>query len=106
MGVFSNACTGFSTTTQSGVTEDFVAFSADVFEMAESAGRNNLLVVLDIDNTLLAMEQGLGSDQWYEWQKEMAANDSCDEMEVSSRLAVQGAVFSASAMRPTQLRKL
>jgi len=102
LGALSSACTTFSTATQSEVTENFVAFSADVFEMAESAGRDNLLVVFDIDNTLLAMEQGLGSDQWYEWQKEMAANDSCDEMEVSSRLAVQGAVFSASAMRPTQ----
>ena len=30
---------------------------------------DQVLVVFDIDNTLLAMEQGLGSDQWYDWQK-------------------------------------
>ena len=29
----------------------------------------HVLLVLDIDNTLLAMNQDLGSDQWFEWQR-------------------------------------
>ena len=59
-------------------------------------------MVFDIDNTILAMEQGLGADQWYEWQKDLANNDHCSEQNVGNRFAVQGAVFFASAMRPTQ----
>lgn len=70
--------------------------------MSEQHGRENILVVFDIDNTLLAMEQGLGSDQWYYWQKELIKEDPCNQMLVADRFAVQGAIFHASAMRPTQ----
>ena len=59
-------------------------------------------MVFDIDNTLMAMEQGLGSDQWYEWQKNLQLTDPCDARLVSDRLAVQGALYFISAMRPTQ----
>jgi len=45
---------------------------------------------------------GLGSDQWYDWQKELQNEDPCSDMLVSDRLAVQGALYFASAMRPTQ----
>ena len=69
---------------------------------ATSVGRDNVLVVLDIDNTLLAMEQDLGSDQWYEWQKELQQQDQCGQQLVSNRLASAGALYYASAMRPTQ----
>lgn len=31
-------------------------------------GIDNILVVFDFDNTLMAMNQDLGSDQWYNWQ--------------------------------------
>jgi hypothetical protein len=58
--------------------------------------------VFDIDNTLLAMEQGLGSDQWYHWQKALEAEEPCSAHLVDDRLAVQGALYFASAMRPTQ----
>ena len=58
--------------------------------------------MFDIDNTLLAMEQGLGSDQWYYWQKDLAKEDPCSGDLVSNRFSVQGAVYFASAMRPTQ----
>ena len=71
-------------------------------QMAEVYNKDEVLVVLDIDNTLLAMEQGLGSDQWYYWQKDLATNDPCSGKLVNGRFAVQGAIFFASAMRPTQ----
>jgi len=76
--------------------------TADVMDLAERAGNQNVLVVFDIDNTLLAMEQGLGADQWYEWQKELSKHDKCDSQNVGNRLAVQGALYFASAMRPTE----
>lgn len=83
-------------------TNDLAEVTADAMAAAAEFGKDQVLVVLDIDNTLLAMEQGLGSDQWYEWQKEMADHDPCNPQYVGDRFAVQGAVFFASAMRPTQ----
>ena len=85
------------------VESDDLEMVADwAIRMAKDHGRENVLVVFDIDNTLLAMEQDLGSDQWYYWQKDLAASDPCNPMGVDNRFAVQGAVFYASAMRATQ----
>jgi len=83
-------------------TADLADVTADTVRLVEQIGRENVLVVFDIDNTLLAMEQGLGSDQWYEWQKQLASEDQCSPQNVGDRFAVQGAVYFASAMRRTQ----
>jgi hypothetical protein len=48
------------------------------------------------------MEQGLGSDQWYYWQKGLAEEDPCSPLLAGDRFKVQGALYFASAMRPTQ----
>jgi hypothetical protein len=74
----------------------------DARDLSKNYGTDKVLVVFDIDNTLLAMEQGLGSDQWYDWQSKLQLSDPCDARLVSDRLAVQGALYFASAMRPTQ----
>jgi hypothetical protein len=83
-------------------TADLADVTADVLALAEQTGKERVLVVFDIDNTILAMEQGLGADQWYEWQKELADDDRCNVRYVGNRFAVQGALFFASAMRLTQ----
>jgi len=83
-------------------TADLADVTADVLELIEQAGKERVLVVFDIDNTLLAMEQGLGSDQWYDWQKSLATDDQCNQKYVGDRFAAQGAIYFASAMRPTQ----
>lgn len=83
-------------------TEDLAMITDAVLQLAERYGRDRILVVYDIDNTLLAMEQGLGSDQWYYWQKGLADAETCDPQRVGDRFAVQGALFHASAMRATQ----
>ena len=83
-------------------TADLAAVTADVQQLTEKTGKDNILVVFDIDNTILAMEQGLGSDQWYEWQKELDKEDRCNPQNTGDRFAVQGALYFASAMRPTQ----
>ena len=85
-----------------GETDDLTVISDHALQLADRYGKDRVLVVFDIDNTLLAMEQGLGSDQWYDWQKELQKDDPCSNMLVSDRLAVQGALYFASAMRPTQ----
>ena len=83
-------------------TTDLADVTADALELSTQAGKQKLLVVFDIDNTLLAMEQGLGADQWYDWQKALNSADRCNPHNVGDRFAVQGALYFASAMRPTQ----
>jgi hypothetical protein len=83
-------------------TADLADVTADVLDLNKRAGSKRVLVVFDIDNTLLAMEQGLGADQWYDWQKEINSNDKCSIYNVGDRFSVQGALYFASAMRPTQ----
>lgn len=83
-------------------TADLAEVTADALNLAEKVGKDQVLMVFDIDNTILAMEQGLGSDQWYEWQKDLANHDQCNPENVGNRFAVSGALFFASAMRPTQ----
>jgi len=83
-------------------TADLADLTADVVDLVGQAGRERVLVVFDIDNTLLAMEQDLGSDQWYDWQKSLADDDECNPRYVGDRFAAQGAIYYASAMRPTQ----
>ncbi|MDH4019596.1 MAG: DUF2608 domain-containing protein [Xanthomonadales bacterium] len=83
-------------------TADLADITTDTLKLAEKTDKENILVVFDIDNTLLAMEQGLGSDQWYEWQKELSKESPCSPQYVGDRFAVQGALYFSSAMRPTQ----
>jgi hypothetical protein len=83
-------------------TANLADVTADVIDLAERAGPKNILIIFDIDNTILAMEQGLGADQWYDWQNDLSKNDKCNLQNVGDRFAVQGALFFASAMRPTQ----
>lgn len=40
----------------------------EIRKLAAADGVNNVLLVFDIDNTLLAMNQPLASNQWYDWQ--------------------------------------
>lgn len=83
-------------------TDDLAMVADEALQLADRYGTDRVLVVFDIDNTLLAMEQGLGSDQWYYWQKNLDQEDPCSEQLVSDRLRVQGALYFASGMRPTQ----
>jgi hypothetical protein len=83
-------------------TFDLAEVTADAINLAEQHGKENVLVVFDIDNTILAMEQDLGADQWYEWQKDLNENDRCNPQNVGDRFAVQGALYFANAMRKTQ----
>jgi hypothetical protein len=83
-------------------TDDLAMVTNSALQLSGLYGRDKVLVVFDIDNTLLAMEQGLGSDQWYYWQKALQKEDPCSAQLVNDRFKVQGALYFASAMRPTQ----
>jgi hypothetical protein len=83
-------------------TSDLADVTADTLKLIEMTGKENVLVVFVIDNTLLAMEQGLGADQWYDWQKHLSEEDPCNPRNVGERFAVQGALYFVSAMRTSQ----
>jgi hypothetical protein len=83
-------------------TANLADVTTDAMKLSAQTGKQNLIVVFDIDNTLLAMEQGLGADQWYDWQKALDKEDHCNPQNVGNRFAVQGALYFSSAMRPTQ----
>jgi hypothetical protein len=83
-------------------TDDLAMITDEALQLADLFGPQHVLVVYDIDNTLLAMEQGLGSDQWYYWQKALSVENPCSNLLAGDRFKVQGALYFASAMRPTQ----
>jgi hypothetical protein len=83
-------------------TDDLTMAKDAALQLSEQLGPENVLVVFDIDNTLLAMEQGLGSDQWYKWQKSLEHEKPCSDLLVGDLLETQGALYYASAMRLTQ----
>ena len=83
-------------------TDDLATTTQLVQMLGKQVPVDRILVVFDIDNTLLSMNTDLGSDQWYDWQKNLQKTDKCDPRLVASRLDVQGALYFAGSMRPTQ----
>ena len=84
-----------------GATDELQLVTELALDQARTYGAERILVVLDIDNTLLAMEQGLGSDQWYYWQKDLSAEDPCSPQLVSNRFAASVEARS-SARNPSR----
>jgi len=87
-------------------TDDFADVAERVADYAEQFGPRRVLLVLDIDNTLLAMRQPLGSDQWFEWQRYLIEHHPASPHAVASSfeglLEAQGLLYNLGQMRPTQ----
>lgn len=105
--VLLSACASAPTTLAPTVT---VQPSTDLKDVATSArrlanqyGKGRVLVAFDLDNTLLTMRTAVGSDHWYDWQRDLSKADPCNADLVPDRLAAQGALYHAGAMRPTQI---
>lgn len=77
---------------------------AKVRELNTKYSPRDVLVVFDIDNTLLKARQPIGSDQWFEWQSEAIKNASSDAIfkNFDELLAVQADFFQLSAMDLTE----
>ena len=111
LGVFATDGLGQSAALQAPVssrieTANFGEVFTRVKELVESQGAENVLFVVDIDNTLLAMNQDLGSDQWFNWQSELLnkSPDSPDLVasDIEGLLRVQGTLFALSRMHPPE----
>lgn len=87
---------------ESVTTANFFDVRDKVAEFVAKHTQEQVLLVVDIDNTLLAMNQDLGSDQWFNWQAGLQENepDSPDLVakKFSGLLDVQGTLFALSEM--------
>lgn len=64
---------------------------------------SRVLLVFDIDNTLLTMPQYLGSDRWFNYNAELiAAGHNLDFATMDHLIAAQAMLFSVSTMDLTQ----
>lgn len=61
-------------------------------------GADALLVVFDFDNTLMAMNNDLGSDQWYQWQSAVIKSGDKKQMMASSRSDLFGLHYKLFAL--------
>ncbi len=93
-------------------TSDITAVVQAAADMAARlGGPAAVLLVFDVDNTLLKCSASLGSDQWYSWQDELlkrTSTGSPDPYLVScdgaGLLEVQGILFELGSMIPADPR--
>jgi|SRR4051794_3839881 hypothetical protein len=87
-------------------TNDFAEVGAAVEQYSSKLKPEQVLLVLDIDNTLLAMDTSLGSDQWFEWQKYLIDHEPSSKYLVATTfnglLDAQGLLYDISHMHPPQ----
>lgn len=88
------------------VTSEFSVVRGKIEQIVKRFGKNDVLVVFDLDNTLLSMSQEIGSDQWFDWQDDLLKTnpDSSDLVAKSfpGLLTVQGRLFAISEMHPPE----
>ncbi len=79
---------------------------AKVEEKSQQYGRENVLMVFDIDNTILTSVNDFGSDQWYTWQEKLSATPNCQPACVSNDfnelIAAQGLLYTIGQMKATE----
>ncbi len=84
-------------------TLSFDAVQAEALRLADrEGGPDSVLLVLDIDNTLLAMTQDLGSDQWFNWQRNLPDSNPHRVGDFDELLRVQALLYAIGSMRPTE----
>jgi hypothetical protein len=87
-------------------TKDFADVAAAVQRYVEEYGAEHVLLALDIDNTVMAMDTDLGSDHWFEWQNYLLKNEPESKYLVADTfeglLEVQGTLYSLGHMHPPQ----
>jgi Protein of unknown function (DUF2608) len=87
-------------------TPEFAEVGAAVVQYAHKFKPERILLVLDLDNTLLAMDNPLGSDQWFEWQKYLLDHEPKSKLLVADSftglLEAQGLLYNLSHMHPPE----
>lgn len=90
-------------------TDAFSDISKSALDLADHFGPENVLLVFDIDNTLLAMNQEVGSDQWFAWQAKLLEHDPNNEnliaIKFSELLESQRLIYSIASMSQTEAKQ-
>jgi uncharacterized protein DUF2608 len=77
-----------------------------VKQYVEKYGAEHVLLASDIDNTIMAMDNDLGSDHWFEWQNYLLKNEPKSRLLVGKTfddlLKVQGILYERTHMHPPQ----
>ena len=74
-----------------------------VMEQSGTTSPNEILVVFDIDDTLLTTPQTLGGVAWFDRQAHFLKTDSVEDGEIGENLfAAQGILFEVSKMNPVE----
>lgn len=84
---------------QAPASPDFAAVEQAALDLGAKFGTDKILLVFDMDNTLLRMNQDFGSDEWYTWQRGLAGED---QAKLRALTEVQGILFDLSSMRPPE----
>ncbi len=85
--------------------DDFNQIDREVSKIVEVFGSDRVLVVFDIDNTILALNQDLGSDQWFSWQSLLIKNGDFTNAvakDFGALLKVQEKLYALSGTHLTQ----
>ncbi len=87
-------------------TRDFADAARAVEDYVAKYGAEHVLLVLDIDNTVMSMDSDLGSDHWFEWQNYLLNYEPTSPHLVAKThpelLKVQGILYERGKMHPTQ----
>lgn len=95
----------FSFCSESLTTDNFNDVFNKLQQKSDQYGRQNVLLVLDIDNTLLASDD-LGSDHWFNWQNQLITQGNCEPLCITKNfdklVEYQGLIWVLSRMNPTE----
>ncbi len=87
-------------------TKNFAEVIEQVDAYAQKYGGPRVLLVADIDNTLLTMDQDLGGDAWFEWQSYLLEHEPDSKDLVADNfdglLEAQGLLFTLGHMHPPE----
>jgi len=90
-------------------TKEFADVAAAADRYVEKYGADHVLLVLDIDNTIMAMNQDLGSDHWFEWQNYLLQHEPDSPYLVADTfpglLEVQGIIYNLGHMHPPEAQQ-
>ncbi len=86
-------------------TDNYAQVVTEIAGQAAEHGKDKLLVVFDIDNTLLANKQDLGTDQWFEWQLDLIKSGQLTHAvasDLAGLVAAQNTIYALGKMRETE----
>jgi len=99
-------CVSAAWATEFRLIDDFSEAGAAVEAYAAEFGAERVLLVVDIDNTLLAMDEPLGSEQWFDWQTYLLKNEPHSPDLVADSfpgiLQAQGRLYARGRMHAVQ----